>query len=104
MTIDWTINLTSVGTFLVFVAGLFMHAGALRSNYQGLRLDIVDLKVEIKKLGDVLTKLAVQESRLDRIEEAIKELRHGEGFVFPLRFPDGGGGAGGRPGAAPRER
>jgi hypothetical protein len=38
-------------------------------------LEIADLKIEIKKLGDVLTALAVQENRLDMHEKWIDELR-----------------------------
>jgi hypothetical protein len=37
--------------------------------------EISELKVEIKKLGDVLTALAVQENRLDMHEKWIDELR-----------------------------
>jgi len=45
---------------------------------------IDDLKVEVRKLSDVLTKLAVQEQRLNMLDKHIDELRHGEGYVFPL--------------------
>lgn len=37
--------------------------------------EISELKTEIKKLGDVLTALAVQENRLDMHEKWIDELR-----------------------------
>ncbi len=39
--------------------------------------EISELKSEIKKLGDVLTALAVQENRLDMHEKWIDELRRG---------------------------
>jgi hypothetical protein len=41
--------------------------------------EISELKTEIKKLGDVLTALAVQENRLDMHEKWIDELRRGGG-------------------------
>jgi hypothetical protein len=44
-------------------------------------IEIAELKTEIKKLGDVLTALAVQESRLDMHEKWIDELRRGIGLV-----------------------
>jgi len=47
--------------------------------------EISDLKIEIKKLNDVLTALAVQESRLDMHEKWIDELRHGIGLVVTKR-------------------
>ena len=40
--------------------------------------EIADLKTEIKKLGDVLTALAVQENRLDMHEKWIDELRRAQ--------------------------
>lgn len=43
--------------------------------------EIADLKLEIRKLGDVLTALAVQETRLDMHDKWIDELRHGVGLV-----------------------
>jgi hypothetical protein len=43
-------------------------------------VEIADLKTEIKKLGDVLTALAVQENRLDMHEKWIDELRRGLGW------------------------
>lgn len=43
-------------------------------------LEIADLKTEVKKLGDVLTALAVQENRLDMHEKWIDELRRGLGW------------------------
>jgi hypothetical protein len=43
-------------------------------------VEIADLKTEIKKLGDVLTALAVQENRLDMHEKWIDELRRGVGW------------------------
>ena len=46
--------------------------------------DISSLKTEMKKLGDVLTAIAVQGNRIDRIEEDIREIRHGRGFVQPI--------------------
>jgi ABC-type hemin transport system substrate-binding protein len=50
--------------------------------------DIAGIQSEIRKIGDVLTKQAAAETRLDGIdtrlnglERDIRELRHGEGFV-----------------------
>jgi len=42
--------------------------------------EISELKTEIKKLGDVLNALAVQENRLDMHEKWIDELRRGVGW------------------------
>ena len=47
----------------------------------GQSTQITELKDETKKVNDVLTKIAVQENRLDRIEGDIQDIRHGRGFV-----------------------
>ncbi len=44
--------------------------------------DITDLKFETKKLSEVVTQLAVQHTRLDRIEDDIRDMKHGRGYVI----------------------
>jgi len=46
--------------------------------------EIAALKDEIKELSKLVTEVAVQSKRLDILERRYDELRHGEGFVFPL--------------------
>lgn len=45
--------------------------------------DVTELKADVRKLGDVLTTIAVQDNRLDRIENDIREIKHGKGFIEP---------------------
>lgn len=53
--------------------------------------EMSDLKAEVRELGKVLTTMAVTTTRLDALSESltrahnyIDEMRHGEGFVYPL--------------------
>ena len=46
--------------------------------------EIKTLKDEIKVLSEVVIKVAITTTRLDMLEKRYEELRHGEGFVFPL--------------------
>lgn len=46
--------------------------------------ELSELKEETKKVSTVLTALALQEQRIDLLDQRYEELRHGEGFVFPL--------------------
>lgn len=55
---------------------------------------IRELKAEVLKLGEILTKLAVQDTRINNIADRValldaryEEIRHGEGFVMPLVRP-----------------
>ena len=43
---------------------------------------IGELKTETKKVAEVLTVLAVTNTRMDRIEDDVRELRHGRGYVL----------------------
>lgn len=51
---------------------------------QALKSEIDGLKEEVKQVGKILTQLALQEQRLNMLDKRYEELRHGEGFVFPL--------------------
>jgi hypothetical protein len=55
--------------------------------------EIATLKDEIKILSQVVTQVAVQTARLDMLEKRFEELRHGEGFVYPLSAHFAGPGA-----------
>lgn len=46
--------------------------------------DIIDMKKELQEMSKIITKQAVQDIRLTNIEQDIRELKHGEGFVLPL--------------------
>ncbi len=77
----------SIGLFLqvlqiiVIVGGGIFALGTLRSTVGRLASDIVDVKAELKKLGDVLVTLAVTSKRLDNVEEDVRDLKHGRGFI-----------------------
>lgn len=47
--------------------------------------EISELKAETKKLGDVLTSIAVQGERINRIEDDIREIKHGRGFIQAIQ-------------------
>ena len=46
-----------------------------------LKADVASMQREIVKIGDVLTKLAVADTRLTNIERDIREMKHGDGFI-----------------------
>jgi len=46
-----------------------------------MEADFFDMKVEIKKVGDVLIKMAVTDTRLVNVEQDVRELKHGIGFI-----------------------
>lgn len=86
--IDWSI---SVGNLLTILSMAVISIGVI----WGMRSDIRAISQDIKyiqekqqtlneaftQLGNILTKVAVQDTRLAMIEKNIDELRHGDGFV-----------------------
>lgn len=77
------------------VIKLFLGGVAALSFFFALRNDIISLKTDINhikenqkslaeaftQLGNILTKVAVQDARLQMIEKKLDELSHGQGFV-----------------------
>ncbi len=64
---------------------------ALRDVVLGQGSEIKELRSEMKQFGAILTQMAVQKERIDMLLERVQllddryeELRHGEGFVYPL--------------------
>ena len=49
---------------------------------------INNLQAEIKKIGDVLINQADQNRRIIHLEEDVRELRHGDGFIHSPRGID----------------
>ncbi len=46
-----------------------------------MKTDFTEMKSEIKRFSDVLIKMAVTDQRLLGLEQDIRELKHGKGFV-----------------------
>lgn len=73
--------------FLTAAAGFSLYFG-IRSQISSIRMDIDhikenqrDLSESFKQLGSILTKVAVQDTRLNMIEKKLDELSHYQGFV-----------------------
>lgn len=78
---------TAIKLFLGGVAALSFFF-ALRSDIISLKTDINHIKENQKglaeaftQLGNILTKVAVQDARLQMMEKKIDELSHGQGYV-----------------------
>jgi hypothetical protein len=90
--IDWTLNIGTVVQIGVIAAGVFAFIFSVKGDVSKVKENITDIKDELKELRKVFTTQVDHDGRLIRAEadirslrEDIKELRHGEGFVFPLK-------------------
>lgn len=90
--IDWTVsvgNLLQVFAFLVVGVGAFF---ALRADIRILRHDLKGVQQQQETLGETmvhvsatLTTVAVQDERITQLSKTVDEMRHGQGFVSPIR-------------------
>lgn len=96
---EWTIRagdlLTFVGGVAVAASFLYRRGGTDATtaiNLQSLTSEVADSKretkesiagiqAEIKKIGDVLINQADQNRRIIHLEDDVREIRHGRGFV-----------------------
>lgn len=82
--IDYTVGVGNLIQIVAFVATAIYGIAVLRGTVGTLKSDMVEVKDELKKVAEVLKELAVTNKRLDYLEEDLRELKHGEGFVLPL--------------------
>lgn len=92
--IDWTLNVGTIVQIGVLIGGIFAFVFAVKGDVAKVKENIADIKDELKELRKVLTTQVDHDGRLRRAEEdirvaraEIKELRHGEGFIFPPGKP-----------------
>lgn len=85
MNIDPTITVGNLIEIAAIIGGGLLALVTLRSTVNTLKNDMTDMKTEIKKVGEVLIQMAVTDTRLNNLEQDVRDLRHGEGFIFPLK-------------------
>jgi len=86
--IDYTITVGNIIEIGAIVGGGFLVLVTMRNTVSNLKEDVVDMKAELRKLGEVVTTIAVTSTRLDNVEQDIRDLKHGRGFI-QARADDG---------------
>ena len=80
--IDTTISVGNIAQILMLAGAIIVFVFGLQRRIDTLATQIEFMGKEVERLGNVVSIQAVQSSRLDRVEDDIRELRHGEGFVL----------------------
>lgn len=102
MIINYTISIGNliqiaaiIGGGLLVLVTLKNDVKSLKDGAKNLKLDLGQMQLEIKKLGDILVNLAdirgeirVLDTRVTAAEQDIREMRHGDGFVTGPRGID----------------
>lgn len=81
MIIDATITIGNILEVSVIAAGGLITIVTLKNRILGITDDIVDMKQELKKVGEVLIKMAITDQRVTNLEKDVRDLRRGDGFI-----------------------
>ena len=81
MMIEQTITVGNIIEIACIIGGGLGVFYTLKGTVAALKTEVVGIQVEIKKIGDVLITQADQNRRLIHLEDDIRELRHGRGFI-----------------------
>jgi K+/H+ antiporter YhaU regulatory subunit KhtT len=80
--IDYTITVGNLAEISSIIVGGVLAVAALKSTVTNLKNDMTDMKEEMKKVGQVLITMAVTSTRLDNVEQDIRDLKHGRGYII----------------------
>ena len=79
--IEQTISIGNIIEIVSIIGGGIVVFITLRNTVANLTEDVTHMQIEIEKLSVVITKMAVTDVRLTNLENDIRELRHGRGFI-----------------------
>ena len=81
MVIDYSITVGNLVEIASIIGGGILVMITLRSDVANMKTEMKGIQAEVKKIGDVLITQADQNRRILHLEEDLRELKHGEGFV-----------------------
>lgn len=86
--IDQTITIGNIIEISVIACGGLITIITLKNRIADITTDLVDMKQELRKVGEVLIQMAVTDQRVTNLEKDVRELRHGDGFIRGARGLD----------------
>lgn len=88
LTFEWTVKLGDIltmgGALMVAAAFLYNRGGKEAGDQMTLNAlakEFGEMKTEFKAFSETLSKIAVQETKIELLMKWYDELRHGDGFV-----------------------
>lgn len=89
--IQWSITVGNIIEIAVIAVGGIIFMLKMQNRVDLLALEVTHVEDQLKlmsksfeQIGEVLTKVALQDQRISSMEHRLEELAHGEGFVYPL--------------------
>lgn len=97
VSIDWSISVGNILTVLLLGVGAIKAYYRLQGDIRMLKHDFRNLEQAqagmteaLGTLVSAVTQIAVQQSRLDHIEQDLSDLKRGEGFILSPGLPSRG--------------
>ena len=81
LNIDYTIGLGSIVEVVGMIGGGLIVIGTLKGTVTAVKEELQSMQMEMKEFGKALIQLARQDIRLKNLEEDIRDLRRGKGFI-----------------------
>lgn len=92
ISIDYSVSIGTMAEVVIFVTGGIYALGMLRATVISLKEEVEEVKTEtkdslsgvqqeLKKIGDILVNQADMNRRIIHLEDDVRELRHGRGFI-----------------------
>lgn len=96
VTVDWTISVGNILTVFILGFGALSAYYKMQGDLRVLRHDFANLaqlqtgiSETLTLVASTLTQVAVQQSRIEGIEQDISDIKRGRGFVLDLPAPRG---------------
>lgn len=83
LAIDYSITLGTVAEIASIVGGGLIFMGVMKRAMKDMEKEIEKMQTQMLEFGKALIQLAVQNERIDRIEEDFRDLRRGKGWILP---------------------
>lgn len=81
MVIDYTITVGNLVEIASIIGGGLLVMITLRGDVANMKIEVGEIQNEIKKIGDVLINQADQNRRIIHLEDDLRELRRGRGWI-----------------------
>lgn len=82
MVFDATISLGTLVQTVVIVGGGIAVFWQMKGKVDNMASEMVDIKTDLKELNKVIVKMAVADNRLNNLEEDIRDLKKGKGYIL----------------------
>ena len=81
--IEQSITVGNIIEIITIACGGVAVFFTLKQTVSNISSKVEDMQVEIKELAKIITQMAVTDIRLTNLEQDVRELRHGEGWILP---------------------